>query len=98
MLPARGDRLTIHELSAATGVPVATIRRYKRRGLIPFFQPGGPGCRVWFPPDALDGRPETAPAAVKAPAERAPSRLPGPGPRWKQNHQRCQGDSHGATQ
>ena len=86
MPPANDDApalLTIAELSAATGVPVPTLRRYKARRVIRFHQPGGPGCRVWFPRDALDGGPPRDPEGPPSP--NPPSPLPGRKPSWKKN-------------
>lgn len=85
--PAARRYLTIPELAAATGMSVSTIGRLKKRGLLPFFQPGGPRSRVLFPADAVEqaclhGRlPEDSPGVDDAAAdETAPKR--GPRPRW----------------
>jgi hypothetical protein len=48
--------LTAEELASAADVSTATIWRLKRDGKIPFFQPGGAGHLVKFPPDALEQR------------------------------------------
>jgi excisionase family DNA binding protein len=48
--------LSIAELSQLTGASESTIRRLKDAGQIPFSQPGGPRCRMFFPPDALEHR------------------------------------------
>ena len=46
--------LTIDELSQVSGLSVATLRRYVQKGKIKALQPGGPGCKLLFRPDALD--------------------------------------------
>ena len=49
------DYVDIVELAARTGVSISTINRLKKRGKIPFYQPGGKRTRVLFPPDAIKG-------------------------------------------
>jgi hypothetical protein len=46
--------LTRSELAAKSGLSTSTIHRYKLRWVIPFYQPGGKGARVLFPPDAIE--------------------------------------------
>jgi len=46
--------IDVHELSARSGLSVSTLRRLKKQGKIPFFQPAGPGGRVLFAPDAIE--------------------------------------------
>ena len=82
-LPDR-SYLTKRELCQRTGLSAPTIHRYKRAGKIPFFQPGGKGARVLFPPDAIEA------AQTQTNLERAepPSGIearrsrPGPQPKW----------------
>jgi hypothetical protein len=80
--------LTKQELVARSGLSAATIQRYKDQGLIPFFQPGGKGGRILFPPDAIETvHLESAgpiPNSTDARQQKLP-KLPGPRPRWK-NH------------
>ena len=44
----------IVELAARTGFSISTINRLKKRGKIPFYQPGGKRSRVLFPSDAIE--------------------------------------------
>lgn len=46
--------LSAKELAEQVGVCESTIRRLKRLGQIRYVQPGGPGSRVLFPPNAFD--------------------------------------------
>jgi hypothetical protein len=46
--------LTKHQLVARSGLSASTVQRYKDAGKIPFFQPGGPGGKLLFPPDAIE--------------------------------------------
>ena len=55
-LADKRNYLTAEELATAADVSTATIWRLKRDGKIPFFQPGGAGHLVKFPPDALEQR------------------------------------------
>jgi hypothetical protein len=48
--------LDIRQLSAMSRFSVTQIRRFVRAGKIPYFQPGGPGGKLLFPPDALEVR------------------------------------------
>lgn len=85
------------EFTSLSGLSIATVRRYLAKGKLPKVQPGGPGCRVMIPRDALeqirqpsgidagetdaDNHPSGA-ASSSAPLAR-PSRLNGPLPRWQ---------------
>ena len=51
--------LTASELAAATNSSVTTIWRLKQAGKIRFYQPGGKGHLVKFPPDAFEQRSDT---------------------------------------
>src|SRR5262245_50158632 len=78
--------LDIRELSARSGLSVTTLRRYARDGKIESLQPGGPGSKLLFRPDALE-RCTTPPAGI-GPQAAAPQscsdskRLPGRKPTW----------------
>lgn len=79
--------LNIKELAKRSRLSVSTINRLKKANLIPFFQPGGKGSRVTFPPDAIE-RASAATATDQAvlvdqiPA--SPKKLSGPAPKWLQ--------------
>jgi len=79
--------LTIEELSQRSRLSVSTLNRLKKAGLIPFFQPGGKGTRVTFPPDAIE-RACAATAADQAVSAAQvatlPKKLSGPPPKWLQ--------------
>jgi len=53
--------LLIQELSATSGYSVTQLRRLARAGRIPFFQPGGKGGKLLFPPDAIEKSGQTHP-------------------------------------
>jgi hypothetical protein len=73
--------LTIAELSAISGLSVITLRRYVRHGKIKALQPGGPGCKLLFAPDALEhGSDEVNNAPERS--RPGPDRLPGRRPGW----------------
>ena len=46
--------LSLSEFSKVTGLSPATIRRRVRDGSIQAYQPGGPGKKLLFPPDAME--------------------------------------------
>jgi excisionase family DNA binding protein len=46
--------LNIDEFAARTGYSKSTIHRLKNAKKIPFYQPGGKGARLLFPPDAIE--------------------------------------------
>jgi hypothetical protein len=77
--------LTIDQLCARSGLSPATIHRLKKAGRISFFQPGGKGCRILFPLDAIEA---TSPVADKSDAQSPgdlaadDQRLSGPRPAW----------------
>lgn len=76
--------LTLDELAAHTGLSPSTLRRLWRRRRIVGYQPGGPGTRVLFPPDAI----ERAVGGESSSTDPLPSPLPpdpqrGPRPRWQ---------------
>ena len=62
--------LTPLEYSLSTRLSIATVRRYIASGKLPKYQPGGPGCRVLIPRDALH-----CGAELQAPAESGESLL-----------------------
>ena len=75
--------LNIKELVEQANVSSATIWRLKAAGKIPFYQPGGKGCAVRFPLDAIERAVE---ASLPAPRARqddsSAERLSGPQPDW----------------
>jgi hypothetical protein len=98
--------LTRRQLADRGGVSTITIDRYKRDGKIPFSQPGGPGSKVFFPPNALefctvharDVRASAegvlvAPQPVGSSTGGLPAKrkLAGPSPRWQKGHRPKEG-------
>jgi hypothetical protein len=77
--------LTREELLARTGLSPATLQRYKAAGRIPFFQPGGRGGRVLFPPDAIEIARAlyTETKTDVPPLAAVPRKRPGPPPKWR---------------
>jgi len=80
------------QFSAASGLSIATIRRYLRDRKLPFVQPGGPRGRILIPADALArlAMPQLVrpaePVGTETPAEKppvAPVPRPGPVPAWR---------------
>jgi len=53
--------VSIEELSSDSGMSVTQLRRLARAGRIPFFQPGGKGGKLLFPPDAIEKSMQTDP-------------------------------------
>lgn len=70
--------LTTSQLMARTGLSLATVHRYVKKGRLPSLQPGGKGAKLLFPPDAVEIA--AAAAAEKAGRELGvyshPSRMP----------------------
>jgi hypothetical protein len=83
LVPPQKHYLDIDELSALSGLSTSTLRRYVRQGKIAALQPGGPGSRLLFRPDALEAA-ALLPAAseIVTPASSGPRRLPGRQPGW----------------
>ena len=81
LLPSHAPRqlLTIQELSAISRLSVTQLRRLARAGRIPFYQPGGTGGRLLFPPDAIER--QFSPSSA---SDGDPQHLPGRRPQWKQ--------------
>ena len=78
--PADGRRyLTIKELSEQSGFSVTQIRRWVAAGKIAYFQPGGKGGKLRFPPDTLERRSAEEPFDNDAEEEIL---LPGRRPKW----------------
>jgi hypothetical protein len=88
--------LDVQEFSEATGLSVATVRRYLRNGHVQFSQPAGPRGRILIPVSELTCL-KAAPTPSTEAIERhhnttqsqplnhdksSPERLPGPKPRW----------------
>src|SRR4051794_8036102 len=86
--------LSPQEFSRLSGLSLATVHRYLRKGKLPHRQPGGRRTRILIPVDALEPRAGDTPAQVTAEACAAPppspetpdvstsTRLPGPRPQW----------------
>ena len=77
------------EFARLSGLSLATIHRYLKRGKLQFRQPGGKRARLLIPRTALEHFEHSFP--VKPAAEQSPaptpdaetsSRLPGPRPKW----------------
>lgn len=92
------EYLSITELSAKSGLSVATLNRLKKAGQIPFFQPGGHRKRVLFPADALE-RVQT-PHSNQSDSELRVEhlRLAGPSPKWMDEVKAIHGVLRGAAQ
>ena len=74
---------TAEQLSQQSGFSLATIHRLKKAGKIPYFQPGGKGARLLFPPDAIEQAQQPYHCPNSTPAEGdIPQRLAGPQPAW----------------
>lgn len=76
--------LTIEELSQRSRRSVSTLNRLKKAGLIPYFQPGGKGTLVTFPPDAIERACEATAGglSVQVPDDTSHPKLSGPQPKW----------------
>ena len=70
--------LTIQELSDRSRLSVTQLRRMAHAGQITYFQPGGPGGRMLFPPDAIERAGQQS-AIQEAPFQK---KLSGPRPKW----------------
>jgi hypothetical protein len=92
--PVEPAYLTKAELARRSGLSPGTIQRYKDKELIPFFQPGGKGGRLLFPPNALEAAVARAHQDESARTDRTGQdyqaiptagqrKLPGPRPRWR---------------
>lgn len=83
LVPPQKHYLDIDELSTVSGLSTSTLRRYVRQGKIMALQPGGPGSRLLFRPDALEAA-ALLPATpeIVTPAASGPGRLPGRQPGW----------------
>jgi hypothetical protein len=81
------------EFSRRSGLSVATVRRYLRRGLLPHVQPGGRRHRILIRCDAAEQfrHPPAAQPRAEADPPDAPSKptpLSGPVPRWLRDQSR----------
>jgi len=86
--------LSPQEFSQLSGLSLATVHRYLKKGNLPFQQPGGPRSRILIPAEVLVAIVTVTPgstskAVVPAPVPKPiphtpkdPVRLPGPRPRW----------------
>ena len=78
--PTSGRKyLTIKELSEDSGFSVTQIRRWVAAEKIAFFQPGGKGGKLLFPPDALERCSLENPLDYAGVEEK---HLPGSRPKW----------------
>ena len=78
--------LDIDELSSRSSLSVTTLRRYVRNGRIKAIQPGGPGAKLLFLPDALERTvrsDKTLDQSNTTPSSSQPETLPGRRPGWK---------------
>ena len=93
---ADGAFLSPAEFAREAQLSMATVRRRLKDGGIPSIQPGGPGCRVLIPREALrfdfwQALGEEQKPYPPTPAELATSEtqreempgIPGPTPRWR---------------
>jgi hypothetical protein len=87
--------VSVQEFVQLSGLSLATIHRYLKRGILRHLQPGGRHSRILIPSDALEMDTPSA-AEPKRSASTAPpapavntqplddeTRLPGPRPQWK---------------
>jgi len=79
--------LKLDELSRLSRLSHSTIHRLKNAGRIPFFQPGGKGSSLRFPPDAIELARSAADDDCQDQQKAAdPSnQLSGPQPAWMRN-------------
>ena len=106
------EYLSPEQFAQLSGYSLSTVHRYLKRGLLPKVQPGGPGCKVLIPRNALDSltpglNATTAgsdPAVVSeaslpvTPATtETPSRLSGPCPAWMKFNPPSPMDTDNAT-
>ena len=103
--------LSPEQFAQLSGYSLSTVHRYLKRGLLPKVQPGGPGCKVLIPCNALDSLTpdlnatqagsdqaafEASPIIAPATTE-TPSRLSGPCPAWMKFNPPSPMDSDYAT-
>lgn len=81
------------EFARLSGLSLSTVARYLANGKLPYYQPGGKGCRVLIPRSGLQdvdvnaarkgASSERAPSSTDIPtAARQRSGLAGPRPKW----------------
>jgi excisionase family DNA binding protein len=77
--------LTIDQLHHRSGISKPTLYRWVDRNVIPFYQPGGKGGKLLFPPNAIElatrDRLANGHAEPVAPKK---TKLSGPRPKWEQ--------------
>ena len=71
--------LNINQLSEISGFSVTQIRRLVDAQKIPYFQPGGKGGKLLFPPNALE---RNGSGEEKNPANESNKPLSGRRPKW----------------
>lgn len=78
------NHLSIEEFSQQSGLAAVTIRRYLRKGKIPFVQPGGRKHRILIPVQALQNLQNPIPLKLPEPARQPTAQpvLSGRKPRW----------------
>jgi excisionase family DNA binding protein len=74
--------LDIRQFSRLTNLSVPTVRRRVAQGTIPALQPGGPGTKLLFRPDALERAAAADVSAATANPPPADAPLAGPEPKW----------------
>lgn len=84
--------VTSGELISRTKISLSTLHRYVKQGRLPYFQPGGKGAKLLFPPNAVEiaatamggAAHRDAPTSAEATSTSAAlTKLPGPRPRWQ---------------
>ena len=94
--------LSPQEFSRLSGLSLATVHRYLKKGRLPYRQPAGPRGRILIPADVLEAASPGAPgkvpsdpaAASAAPGTNQPQETPerrsGPPPKWTRFAERFQ--------
>ena len=77
--------MDLYQLAAHTGFSVSTINRLRRKGKIPYHQPGGPGTKIVFPHDAIERVYEPSGEVVITSPTSAAGSQRGPKPKWLKN-------------
>ena len=81
--------LTKRQLAQRTGLSESTIQRLKDDHKLPFFQPGGKGARVVYPPNAVEAvaghlsAVSSPNASIDKSDHGSTTPIPGPKPRWQ---------------
>ena len=77
--------LTLQQLADRTSLSVSTLRRLLKNGRLRGFQPGGPGTRIVFRPDAIEILNSPTSLATETDITDKTDTLPcrGPRPKWQ---------------